>query len=138
MSRATTESDIFVEGGEKLFPVPTYSVFLFTSSVGAFHTAPPEGPTICVPSAFFCVGLARSAMVYVFQICLPVAASRARTLPRKAQQGYFGSPTWDSSREETGTYKRTPYNCGAPVIAAREYSSTLTFHTSLPDSASTA
>src|SRR5713101_7038790 len=120
MSRATTESDIFVEGGEKLFPVPTYSVFRFTSRVGAFHTAAPEGPTICVPAAFFFVGLAPSEIMLVFQIFFPVVASRAKTLPRKAQQGYFGSPTCDSSRDETGTYKRPPYNCGAPVMAARE------------------
>jgi hypothetical protein len=32
--------------------------------------------------------------------------ARATTLPRKAQQGYFGSPKWDSSRHGTGTYNR--------------------------------
>jgi hypothetical protein len=37
-----------------------------------------------VPTAFFFVGLG-SSIVYVFQTCLPVAASSATTLPRNLQ-----------------------------------------------------
>src|SRR5262245_22382412 len=58
-------------------------------------------------------------------------------LPRNSQHGYFGSPTWDSSRDETPTYKRPPYNAGAAVIAARGCSSTFFLHSTFPVSAST-
>src|SRR5207247_198535 len=64
---------------------------------------PPAGPYSCVPTLFFVVGTAFSATVYVFQRRLPVFASSATTLPRNVQHGYRGSPTCDSSREETGT-----------------------------------
>ena len=51
---------------------------------GLLHTPAPDGPHSCVPAAFFFVGRA-SSIVYVFQICLPVAASSAVTLPRNLQ-----------------------------------------------------
>ena len=86
------------------------SAAAFSSMTGAFHTAAPEGPQSCVPARFFCVGIASTGIVNVFQIRLPVAASRAATLPRNLQHGYVGSPAWDSSREDTGTYNRPAYN----------------------------
>ena len=52
---------------------------------GLLQTPAPDGPHSCVPMAFFLVGRASSAIVYVFQICFPVAASSADTLPRKRQ-----------------------------------------------------
>ena len=52
---------------------------------GLLQTPAPEGPHNCVPIAFFFVGCASSAIVYVFHSCLPVAASSALTLPRKRQ-----------------------------------------------------
>ncbi len=47
--------------------------------------AAPEGPYISVPAEFFLVTEGGSGMVYVFQICFPVAASSAARLPRNVQ-----------------------------------------------------
>ena len=45
----------------------------------------PDGPHSCVPALFFFVGRASSAIVYVFQICAPVAAfERDETAPEAA------------------------------------------------------
>ena len=52
---------------------------------GLLQTPAPDGPHSCVPTAFFVVGFASSAIVYVFQIWPPVAASSALTLPRNLQ-----------------------------------------------------
>ena len=67
--------------------MPTYNVRRLGSSVGEFHTPPPAGPHKSTPFELLRVTLGVSGMVYVFQICLPVAASSATTLPRKVQHG---------------------------------------------------
>ena len=45
----------------------------------------PDGPHNCVPILFFFVGRGLVGIVYVFQICSPVAAFSATRLPRNRQ-----------------------------------------------------
>ena len=95
--------------------------------------SPSVGPVCILPTIF-----GTSAIVYVFQICLPVAASSATTFPRKEQHGYFGSELVPSSDDATGTYTRSSKTWGAPVIRAAVCSSVLTFQISVPFWASSA
>ena len=71
-------------------PVPTYRAWRFGSMVGVFHTPPPAGAQRLTPFEFLETIFGTSAMIQVFQTCLPVAASSATTLPRKLQHGYSG------------------------------------------------
>ena len=64
---------------------------------------PPEGPKIFVPAVFVAMTFGVSAMVYVFHMTLPVAASIAERLPRNVQHSYFGSDDDISSQEAAGT-----------------------------------
>src|SRR5262245_40619145 len=89
------------------------------SSVGEDQTATPEGPQVFVPALFCPLGFAASETKYAFQICFPLAASSATTLPRKLQHSYLGFiEASDSSLPETGTYNRPPSSFGVPVITA--------------------
>src|SRR5271170_4321764 len=102
-SSAMTASVFFAAGVVYASPVPTYSAWRFGSMVGALQIPPPAGAQRLVPFAFLETIFGISAMVQVFQTCLPVAASRATTLPRKLQQGYVGLELAPSSPDATGT-----------------------------------
>src|SRR5438876_4652991 len=72
--------------------MPTLLVFFFlmirrppTSTLFPYTTLFRSGPHNCVPAAVLIVRCGVSAIVYVFQITLPVAASRALTLRRRAE-----------------------------------------------------
>ena len=64
-SSATIASVIAAAGIEYASPVATYRDFVTGSTVGADHTAAPEGPHSCVPLAFFARGVGASAIRYV-------------------------------------------------------------------------
>src|SRR5271156_580117 len=98
--------------------------------VGALHTPPPAGAQRSTPFEFLETIFGTSAIVQVFQIRLPVAASSATTLPRKLQHGYLGSELGPSSPDAAGTYPRSSNTCGAPVMRAAGWSSTCTFQIS--------
>src|SRR6478672_2825327 len=98
---------------------------------GADQMGAPDGPHICVPALFFFVGRA-SSMVYVFQICAPVAAFSATRLPRKWQHSYEVVAPAVSSPEAIGTYRRPLSNAGVPVTRATGKSSAFAFHSNLP------
>src|SRR2546426_10226715 len=89
------------------------------SSVGADHTATPDGPHVRVPALFCPTGFGTSRTVYVCQISMPVPASSATMLPRNVQHSYAGLvAAMDSSLPETGTYSRPDSSFGEPVITA--------------------
>ena len=72
------------------------------SSVGAAHTATPDGPRCSVPRFVLPVGFG-SPTRWAFHTCSPSRIRSATTLPRKVQQGYVGSSDRVSSHEATGT-----------------------------------
>ncbi len=57
------------------------------STVGVFHTAPPAGLYNVTPLDCVVYGCGSSGTTQAFQICLPVFASNATTLPRDVQHG---------------------------------------------------
>src|SRR5215467_5216545 len=99
---------------------------------GLLHTPAPDGPYNCVPTAFFFVGLGSSVMVYVFQICLPVAASYAATLPRNLQHSYVAAAPAVSSADATGTYRRPLWKTTEPTTRASGWPSALIRQSSAP------
>jgi hypothetical protein len=88
------------------------------SKVGDDHTPAPEGPLNCTPALLIARGLGSSAIVKLFQSVFPVDACNATTLPRKLQQGYFGSVAVTSSRDAIGTNSVVPASIGEPVNIA--------------------
>src|ERR1041385_1172662 len=103
-SIASTASVVGCCGSEYPLPVDTYSTRRRASIVGADQMPPPEGPQACTPSLVTPRFLGSSAIVYVFQIWLPVLASSAVTLPRKVQHSYVARPPCPSSlRPASGT-----------------------------------
>jgi hypothetical protein len=75
----------------------------FSSTVGADQMPDPDGPYSVTPAVLLPRGCGVSAIMYVFQITRPVAASTALTLPRNVQHGYWGSEPCASSYDDTGT-----------------------------------
>src|SRR2546429_9964832 len=99
--------------------------------------ATPDGPHVFVPALFCPVTFGSSRTRYVLQMRLPVAASSATTLPRNVQHSYLGFvAASDSSRPDTGTYRRPDSSLGEPVITAPGCSSARVLHRSAPVSAS--
>ena len=62
---------------EKAFPVPKYNARRFRSRIGVTQMPAPAGASMSFPREFFPTTFGASAMVYVFQIGSPVAASSA-------------------------------------------------------------
>src|SRR5579862_7943872 len=100
------------------------------STVGDDHIPAPDGPHSCTPCEFFRTGAAGSAMVYVFHITLPLAASSAERLPRNLQHSSFASAPLTSSSDDTPTYSRPSASVGAPVTCTSGCGSRLVFHSS--------
>jgi hypothetical protein len=87
MSTAITASVVGGEGAVVASPVPKITAWRSGSTVGVFHTPPPAGRYSQTPFACFRYGCGVSATTQAFQICLPVLASSATTLPRDVQHG---------------------------------------------------
>ena len=87
MCMAITASVVPAAGSVYPSPVATYTARLRGSMVGACQIAAPAPVQSCVPAEFFLERVGGSAIAYVFQICAPVSASSATTLPRNVQQG---------------------------------------------------
>src|SRR5436190_17448622 len=101
-----TASDSSAAGDVYASPVATYRTPRRGSMVGDDQIAAPAGPHICVPIDVFFVFISGVAIVSLFQICSPLAASYATMLPRNVQHSYCGPAPDPSSSDETGTYTR--------------------------------
>src|SRR5581483_10232054 len=108
------------------------------STVGDDHTLAPAGPHNWTPAEFLWVCFSSAVIVLPRQSSLPLAASRAATLPRNLQHSYWPLAPKTSSGEEAGTYSLPSQSVGAPVVIALSYSLTRVFHSTLPVSASSA
>src|SRR5277367_4332147 len=108
------------------------------STVGEDQMPAPDGPHSCTPCEFFRTGCAAPAIVYVFHITLPLAASSDETLPRNLQHSSLASAPLTSSSDETPTYNLPSASVGAPVTCTSGCESRLVFHRTLPVNASTA
>src|SRR5215204_7044827 len=115
-----------------------YSLRRFRSSVGAPHTAAPDGPKVGVPVAVFPVDAARVGIVCVFHTTLPSRTRMATMLPLNVQHGYSGLSDRDSSHEATATYAMPSCTTGGALKRTASWSSGRFLHTSCPFDASSA
>src|SRR5262245_18029972 len=125
-------------GSVYMLPVAAYTMRRFESIVGADQMPAPDGPHRVVPLAFFPIGFASFAIVYVFHTSDPVAASSAIRLPRNVQHSYFGLLPCPSSPDATGTYNRSSKSAGVPVTCELGCSSMFRVQISSPVAASSA
>src|SRR5687767_9947038 len=108
------------------------------STVGTFHTEPPDGPYNVTPCAFFPRGFGSSAITNVVQSFLPVFASIATTCPRNEQHSYVATAPVVVSIDEKPA-KTLPSATATPLLLlARGCSPALVFQRSFPVWASTA